>query len=837
MAGYYEIDIKNLQKNAQNSRQPFEHQEKAFRNMSKLFKFPIQGYKGSLLVLPTGGGKTFTSVNWICRNVVSKNIKVLWLAPSLYLLEQAEKTFKEELHATYNRDFVNMRTVSSSSSHCNSGSISLTDDILICTTQSAIKAYNTENLLDTNGNHAKTPFRKFIDNLSDSELFIIIDEAHHTPAYGCRNLLLNIRENVKNLYILGLTATPVHNDERISGWLWKIFNEGITKNGICYEADKTLLESQNILTPPKFIEKNTNMEFEVNDKIFKNLTLKHKDLPESIIDELASKKGRNDLIVSDYLNNREEYGKTLIFADRWYQCEYIVNALQKNGVQANAVYSKIAKGMPKGDLSGRRNNQDNEKILKDFRDNKYDVIVNVKMLTEGVDVPDVKTIIVTRQTTSSILFTQMVGRALRGKLAGGGNKNYANIVLFTDRWRRLIPFVTGGTENIEPIRRQQHPLKYISTKMVQLACNDIDFNKYDDIGFIEFIPIGWFSLEYSIIQESGFEEAVTFDQAVVYNFNKDKYETMMNDLLERDLEEYSDEDITDEEILPLAQELKEQYFDSDMDNFDDCLEDNIIKIVRHISQNEYKPEFFDFLERNYYDLDKLADKFRYILPIDWDTHLIPIYEDKSKMWDKIFGNYDYFKKMIYNVVFQRDKKQNQQVDLTSSNNEPDPGVTEEQKRQVFQKNNYTCTCCGKKTTKGRSLTVDHIIPISMGGRSILSNLQTLCTECNIAKERQEINFSVHVSPLDKPKELNLFKPSRTEKPKNTLMRIINNMYHCGAVCDVKCHARRNGEYYYKWLIKLYDGNNPEWLEDSKDELLEYIHNILGKEHVTDLIIE
>lgn len=175
------------------------------------------------------------------------------------------------------------------------------------------------------------------------------------------------------------------------------------------------------------------MEFEVDDKVYKNITLKHKDLPENIIDELASKQGRNDLIVSDYLNNKDEYGKTLIFADRWFQCEYIVNSLNKNGVKANCVYSKISKSLNGNDSAGRRNNKDNEEILKDFRNNKYDVIVNVKMLTEGVDVPDVKTIMVTHQTTSPILFTQMVGRALRGKLLGGATKDYANIVLFTDK--------------------------------------------------------------------------------------------------------------------------------------------------------------------------------------------------------------------------------------------------------------------------------------------------------------------------------------------------------------------------------------------------------------------
>ena len=534
MSGYYEVNIKELQKSNTKVREPFEHQKMAFRNMNKLFTFPISGYKGSLLVLPTGGGKTFTSVNWICQNVVSRNIKVLWLAPSLYLLEQAEKTFKEELICTPNRDFVNMRIVSSSSSHCNSGSIKPSDDILICTTQSAIKAYNSDGLLDSNGNLAKTPFKKFIDSFRDNELFIVVDEAHHAPAYGCRNLLLELRNDIKNLYILGLTATPVHNDERISGWLWKIFNEGIEREGICYEADKTLLESQNILTPPKFIEKNTNMEFEVDDKVYKNITLKHKDLPENIIDELASKQGRNDLIVSDYLNNKDEYGKTLIFADRWFQCEYLVNALNKNGVKANCVYSKIAKKSNENDSAGRRNNKDNEEILKDFRNNKYDVIVNVKMLTEGVDVPDVKTIMVTRQTTSPILFTQMVGRALRGKLVGGGDKDYANIVLFTDKWTRLMPFIKGGTEDIKPIRIQRNPLEYISIKMVQLACDDIEFKKYSDVDFIEFIPLGWFSLEYSIIQDDGLEEAVTFDRVIVYNYIKDKYEEMMDDLLKTD---------------------------------------------------------------------------------------------------------------------------------------------------------------------------------------------------------------------------------------------------------------------------------------------------------------
>ena len=68
-------------------KQPFPHQLEAFQALSKTLPTPIKGYKGTMLVLPTGGGKTFTAVNWICRNILSKQIKVLWLAQSiLYLI-------------------------------------------------------------------------------------------------------------------------------------------------------------------------------------------------------------------------------------------------------------------------------------------------------------------------------------------------------------------------------------------------------------------------------------------------------------------------------------------------------------------------------------------------------------------------------------------------------------------------------------------------------------------------------------------------------------------------------------------------------------------------------
>ena len=63
------------------------------------------------------------------------------------------------------------------------------------------------------------------------------------------------------------------------------------------------------------------------------------------------------------------------------------------------------------------------------------VLVNVQMLTEGVDVPLVQTVFLTRPTVSSILLRQMIGRGLRGPAQGGTKTAY--IVSFEDHWERF----------------------------------------------------------------------------------------------------------------------------------------------------------------------------------------------------------------------------------------------------------------------------------------------------------------------------------------------------------------------------------------------------------------
>lgn len=54
---------------------------------------------------------------------------------------------------------------------------------------------------------------------------------------------------------------------------------------------------------------------------------------------------------------------------------------------------------------------------------------------------------------------------------------------------------------------------------------------------------------------------------------------------------------------------------------------------------------------------------------------------------------------------------------------------------VLQRDGFKCCACGASPAKDPNvnLHIDHIIPVSKGGTSDISNLQTLCERCNLGK--------------------------------------------------------------------------------------------------------
>lgn len=62
-------------------------------------------------------------------------------------------------------------------------------------------------------------------------------------------------------------------------------------------------------------------------------------------------------------------------------------------------------------------------------------------------------------------------------------------------------------------------------------------------------------------------------------------------------------------------------------------------------------------------------------------------------------------------------------------------MTNDLRDAIKKRDNYTCCLCGNSVFNEPNLLleVDHIIPISKGGKTEASNLQTLCWRCNRAK--------------------------------------------------------------------------------------------------------
>lgn len=58
------------------------------------------------------------------------------------------------------------------------------------------------------------------------------------------------------------------------------------------------------------------------------------------------------------------------------------------------------------------------------------------------------------------------------------------------------------------------------------------------------------------------------------------------------------------------------------------------------------------------------------------------------------------------------------------------------RKQIMVRDNYTCQKCGKYMPDEVGLHIDHIIPVSKGGKTVSSNLQVLCSRCNGQKSNK-----------------------------------------------------------------------------------------------------
>src|SRR5882724_977067 len=248
----------------------------------------------------------------------------------------------------------------------------------------------------------------------------------------------------------------------------------------------------------------------------------------------------------------------------------------------------------------------------------------------------------------------------------------------------------------------------------------------------------------------------------------------------------------------------EEFFNAEEDNIGHGLDLDIARIARHVSQKAAAPPFHGFEERNRHDLDALAKKLLRKTFLEADEISRGEFGKAGSLWPIFFKSYERFFTAVQAAMQRVLYEEKYGVALPSGPKAPRrprrrKELSDAEKRQVKTRDGNACLCCGA-TGKGVRLEVDHIVSYAIGGDTSVENSQTLCRVCNREKTINEINFLQTATQLRGPKPLALLPHTNREDVKRSLMRLVNQFYHCRAVCDIRMHERRG------WSFLLDMGN-------------------------------
>ena len=782
---FYEYDLIQAHQHAL-SKKPSRHQNEALNNLRAWFqRRPKPSPAGTILVMPTGGGKTYTAVRFLYTNLLPQGYKVLWLAHTHHLLDQARCSFESGVGNISNgKARLNVRVVSGSGGYCPVSTLQTSDDVVIATLQTMTRAHKS----------GRPELLEFL-NSTQGKLVVVFDEAHHAPAPTYRRLVNALFERFSEMYLLGMTATPTYTDEQKQGWLARLFPQDII-----YQISPSKLMAEGILAKPIFEECKTNFTTEFDEHEYHKWINTYRDLPEGVSSRLAANRERNAIIADTYAKGRNRYGKTILFADRWEQCEQIRDYLEKRGVRADVIYSG-------------RGSEKNAQVLEQFRRDELDVLINIRMLTEGTDIPDVNTVFLTRQTTSQILITQMVGRALRGPKFGGTENAY--IVSFIDNWKHLINWAEYDqlveTPVVDRVYPQRLPLGTISGHIVRRLLDEMDQGIPRDVPFLTYMPIGWYHVNFETAI-SGSEDNETVRLLVmVFEREKESYERFIGHLSGQGLDEFADEELYLDHCQSHLDSWQELFFTDIREHIGQGLTRNLFHIVRHMAQNQAEPTFFYFEDRDKHNLDKLAQAY-----VDENLGLQEVegrlraeYAREDRYWKTFYPNLRMFKwEFMACVSFRQDTA----TPILPPKPRPKRAELPAQIKDVVkERDTHHCLGCGEDDPA--RLMVSRVR--EYGADNSLTNLQTLCRACRAHKGDQAINFQDHRTSLTEPPSafprIELAQVSDDEERRRIIRRGINFFYGCSAVKGIDPGVS-------KWRVTLETGNDPSWLEPHLDSL-------------------
>ena len=489
------------------------------------------------------------------------------------------------------------------------------------------------------------------------------------------------------------------------------------------------------------------------------ITIQHFDsIPEKIAQQMVQSKERNNLIVRTYKEKQKEYGQTLVFAVNIAHAIQLKTLFEQAGIKADYIVSSLTISRLLINLT-----KENEKKIQAYRDGKLQVLINVNILTEGVDLPQTQTVFLARPTVSTILMTQMVGRALRGVKAGGTANAY--IVSFIDNWNEHIAWVNPeslfeGSNDFfdkDPGKRIKRDMMMISVakleEFAKILDDTVDTTKLENVPFLERIPLGMYTFSYTE-NISGENQDIDYTcEVMVYNSTEKSYQDFINYLPEL-FKKYNSTDtdtMPDEILFKMEAECHDKFFK--YETIPPYAEEDVLNILKYYDQYSVAPQFysFDYIDKNRLDITQIA---QYIINaklsrIQEKEYITALWNNNDENILKLFFvNKTIFKRHI-DIEIDKILEPPEGINISYPKipliNLPlyEIGKIFPQHEQylrdtAFEKSKnpegkFQCAHCGLTGDNRLGFEVDHITPMNKGGKSVPENLQILCRSCNRKK--------------------------------------------------------------------------------------------------------
>jgi len=371
----------------------YDHQRSAVRDCWKMID---SGHQRFLVHMPTGSGKTRTAIHFLSEILRrEKSGLVIWIANSEELCEQAASEFETAWGAIGNRTLDISRYWGS---HSDDGLV-IEDGILVAGIQ------KLHSLLV--GDSSK------LQNIAANALVVVFDEAHQVtaPTYSAVvEYLLNYKTNLK---LVGLSATPgrtwndIDEDEELSTFFGR---SKVTISDPDYDNPVDFLVDNGYLARAVIEPLLYQPGFELTERDLASIS-SAVDMPDYILRKIGKDRQRNIRIIQKISSLVAEHKRIIVFAPSVEASKLIASALVAIDIDSVSVDGGSPDYLRKSAIQK----------LRDVDDRPF-VLCNYGVATTGVDVPGVSCAVIARPTQSLVLFSQMIGRAIRGPKVGGNSE-------------------------------------------------------------------------------------------------------------------------------------------------------------------------------------------------------------------------------------------------------------------------------------------------------------------------------------------------------------------------------------------------------------------------------